>query len=388
MNCLERKECIGDRMDIALITPGRMPLPPAKCTSIEIYVYELAKQLAENNNVRLFTWGRPRGSIVRDGITVNKIYPVNSARIYLRSVLQDLTKKPPSIIQIDNRPYYAPPFRRNLSTPLVLNIHSTTFISPDIVQPDILKRCFESANAIVVCSKFLKNEIEGRFEQFSDKIHVIYSGADIGQFPSRYSMEGQQERNEMRQQLLVEDKTVFAYVGRFVPRKGITLLLQSFSKVAKQFPNTELWIIGGQPWNMGNPFHNKVRKLSEGLPVKFIPFVPHKVLYKYYLAADLLICPSQLSEGFPLVNIEAASCGLPALGSDNWGIKEGIAEGINGWRIKDYTNPDSWSRMLCIMASRPDVLQKTGIKARLWAEKNFTWKRVANDFESLYKSLL
>jgi spore coat protein SA len=388
MKVLEKMNSTFEPIDIALITPGRMPLPPAKCTSIEIYVYQLARQLAQNHQIRLFTWGRPKGSIVKEQINIHKLSPVPSSRSYLKWINDELMANSPSIIQIDNRPYYPLVLRKKLKNPIVLNIHSTTFISQEMIHPNTLRRSFEESDAIVVCSKYLKSEIDSRFEEFSEKVHVIYSGADIEQFPSRSSDEGQKIRTQMRQELSVEDKTIFIFAGRFVPRKGISLLMKSFSQVVKEFPKTELWVVGGSPWNSKNQFHNEVRKLSMGLPIRFISFVPHEILYKYYLAADALICPSQLSEGFPMVNIEAASCGLPAIGSDNWGIREGIVEGINGWRVKQYDSPDAWSDMLCKILGNQKILKATGNSARLWAEKNFTWERVAKDFEKLYRSLI
>jgi spore coat protein SA len=388
MNSHEIMYSTSNAMDIALVTPGIKPLPPAKCTSIEIYVYQLAKQLAQSNQVRLFALGRPKGTEIQDKIIINKLSPVPSVSSYLSWVTNDLLNSPTSIIQVDNRPSYPIILRQKIDRPIVLNIHSTTFTSSNAIHPDKLRKSLELSDAIVVCSKYLKSELESRFHEFKEKIHVIYSGADIEQFPSRTSSEGQAIREQVRHELSVSDKTVLLYVGRFVPRKGIALLIKAFSKVNKEFPKTELWIVGGQPSDKRKRFHNEVAELSQGLPIKFIPFVPHKVLYKYYLSADLLVCPSQLSEGFPLVNMEAASCGLPAIGSDNWGIREGIVEGVNGWRVNQYQSQDAWSNKLCTLLGKPNLLKSSGNSARIWAEENFTWKRVANDFQKLYRTLI
>ncbi|MHB8170044.1 MAG: glycosyltransferase [Thermincolia bacterium] len=92
-----------------------------------------------------------------------------------------------------------------------------------------------------------------------------------------------------------------------------------------KYPSLQLWIVGGKPQPKKNPFHQKILTLAKGLPIRFFPLLPHGKMHGFYLATDLFVCPSQLPEAFGMVNIEAASCGLPSVGSNAWGIRESIA---------------------------------------------------------------
>jgi len=49
-------------------------------------------------------------------------------------------------------------------------------------------------------------------------------------------------------------------------------------------------------------------------------------VYKYMELMDVLILPSR-NEGWQCVVLEAQACGVPVVGSDNWGISEVIEDG-------------------------------------------------------------
>lgn len=50
----------------------------------------------------------------------------------------------------------------------------------------------------------------------------------------------------------------------------------------------------------------------------------------YYAAFDVLVVPSTVAEGLPLVILEAASVGTPAFASRLGGIPEAVSDGVNG----------------------------------------------------------
>ena len=109
------------------------------------------------------------------------------------------------------------------------------------------------------------------------------------------------QRSAARVRLGIADEAaVCLFVGRFVEKKGLTLL----QEVLPLTPDIE-WIFAGHG-PLAPPGSTRVRVLDS---------LSHAQLAELYRAADLLVLPSQ-GEGFPLVIQEAFASGLPALVSD------------------------------------------------------------------------
>ena len=371
-------------MKIALITPGNKPLPPSPCSSIEIYLSHLAKELAERHWVSLYGKISPKQATNSGGL---RIKPIASGN-YLQQVIQDMKYNKPAVIQIDNRPAYVKTVRDNIKAPVILNIHSTIFLSKKRITPKVLKASFNSAHTAVVNSNYLGRYLVKRYKELNNKVYAIHPGVDLDRFPSRFSPLGQSIRELKRREMRVTNKTVLLYAGRLIPRKGLLLLLQVFAQLIIKYPSLQLWIVGGKPQPKKNPFHRKILALAKGLPIRFFPLLPHGKMHGFYLAADLFVCPSQLPEAFGMVNIEAASCGLPSVGSNAWGIRESIAHGTSGWLVKPYHSKAAWVKTIGKVLADPQLLVDTGKKARHWVYNSYSWKRVAGEFEALYHFIL
>jgi len=103
-----------------------------------------------------------------------------------------------------------------------------------------------------------------------------------------------------------DDRPRAVFVGRLIPTKGVPLLL------AAADPAVDLVFCGpGDPAILGP------------LPrpgVAYLPPRPQHELRRVYHAADLLVLPAEVREGFPLVVQEALACGLPVVLGDDPGF--------------------------------------------------------------------
>ncbi len=379
---------MNEKNTIALVSPGDDPLPPARCSSVDIYVYHLGCELGRKAPVRIFARGSSGRTVNRDGIGIEEIPVSGSGPAYLRHVLKRSLRQGYRTIQVENRPRYITPLRKQFPhTRIVLNMHSTNFLAPKLIRPSEVVKSFRAVDAIVANSRYVHRQLLRRFPQFAAKYHAIHPGVDLGLFPSKRSKRGRAIRQAMRTHNGAGDgKAILLLVGRFLPRKGISVLLRALRGVYSKRTDFELWVVGGRPTG-SSTFHKEVRNLSRGLPVRFFPFVSSRKIHRYYLASDLLLCPSQLPEAFGMVNVEAAASGLPALGSDAWGIRESIVTGVNGWRVRNYHSSQAWSEVITHLLSRRTEWQEMGAKARQLAVKRYSWKRVADEFDALYRSL-
>ncbi len=111
---------------------------------------------------------------------------------------------------------------------------------------------------------------------------------------------------------------VFLTVGRLVPVKNIGLQIRAFARIAKEFPNARLVIVGDGPERDNLPTHGCV--IFEGA---------QKDLRRFYKDADAFLFTSN-SEGWGVVVTEAAAYGLPIIMTDVGCAGEFIKNGENG----------------------------------------------------------
>ncbi|NDK38747.1 glycosyltransferase family 1 protein [Pseudoxanthomonas gei] len=103
---------------------------------------------------------------------------------------------------------------------------------------------------------------------------------------------------------------VFAAVGRLAPEKNLPALLDAFAAVAAIEPGARLLLAGDGPEMQ--PLQARTMKLGLQGRVLFLGNRPD--MERIYPLVDCLLLPS-LSEGMPLVALEAMSRGIPVIAS-------------------------------------------------------------------------
>jgi spore coat protein SA len=355
---------------------------------VEIYAKEIATALSRRHPTTLYAKSSQPNTRQTGKLTTRRLI-TQGGLPYARKVVRDLQTRAarPDLLHIENRIAFVPLLRAAYpKTPIVLNLHSNVLIASTPLPT--VNKSFAKLDALVVNSQYLKRSLVRRYPALpADKVHVIHPGLDVRRFPSRFSTQGQLLRRETRKRLGVpSDRRVLLFVGRFIQRKGITVLLDAFRQVRQKHRNTELWIIGGRPHGT-SAFHQAVRAKAKALPVRFLGFIPQNRLPSYYCAADLFVCPSQASEAFGLVNTEAAACGLPVIASKAWGIREAVADGVSGILVENYTSPVAFAAAINRLLSNPTRLDALGRSAHRYAVTNFSWERTARKFEKVYRKL-
>ena len=138
------------------------------------------------------------------------------------------------------------------------------------------------------------------------------------------------DRDAAKRRLGLADETVLLYVGQFIHRKGLDLLIPAFETLcaAQKDRKLRLLLVGGKP--------EQLQDLGIGrLPdrVRCVPFLTKQELSAYYAAADLFVLPTR-EDIWGLVVNEAMAFGLPVVTTDRCGAGlEMIEEGRNGFLI-------------------------------------------------------
>jgi len=164
---------------------------------------------------------------------------------------------------------------------------------------------------------------------------------------------------------------VVGYLGRLVPEKGVSLLMNALD--ATRSPWRALVVGGG-------PMESSVRAWAarHGDRVRFVPAVVHDDVPFHLNAMDALCAPSQTTprwrEQVGRMIIEAFACGVPVLGSDSGEIPFTIGDaGV----ILPERDEGAWVAALSALLDSAGRRRELSERGRHRALSEFAWSVVA-----------
>jgi phosphatidylinositol alpha-1,6-mannosyltransferase len=187
-------------------------------------------------------------------------------------------------------------------------------------------------------------------------------------------------RGEVRARLgLPPDAFVISSYSRLVPRKGFDTLLRASASLSRRYPNIHV-AIGGSGRD-----RERLEKLATKLeaPVTFLGRVPDDDLVDWLGSSDLMVmdCRSRWwgleQEGFGIVFLEAAACGVAQIAGRSGGSHEAVRDGETGLVVE---NSSSWRDLATAIESLLLDDQRRlalGQRARGNAVEHFDWRQLA-----------
>lgn len=121
--------------------------------------------------------------------------------------------------------------------------------------------------------------------------------------------------------------------------------------------------------------------------VRYFPHLDNKEdIALYYSASDILLFTS-IAENFPLVILEAMSCGLPVVSFDVGGVKEVVTHKENGY-ICTYKDTQSLIEgMEYVLSLGGDEIKKISESSSLKIKDHFSKTAMVNEYLKLYDEL-
>ncbi len=161
--------------------------------------------------------------------------------------------------------------------------------------------------------------------------HAVTTPATV--VPTGVDRRGFYDRSEVRLALgIPPEQKVLLYVGRLAHEKNLPTLFEMASLAFEQDSNLRLWLVGDGPFRADCV--EIVRRLGIGDRIKFVGFVPHDEVERYYTAADLFVFPS-VTETQGLVIQEAMGHGLPCVAISGGGASLSIDDGEDGLVVRN-----------------------------------------------------
>lgn len=229
----------------------------------------------------------------------------------------------------------------------------------------IIRQAVRRADAIIAVSQSTKRDIL-QFFPHAAPVHSVYSGVD----PAFFADSNGTPPPYHRDYLLA--------VGTQERRKNLPFLIDLFSRLAPDFPDLDLLLIG-QPENDTSRILETIRRCRLSHRVRWYGFVPESHLAAYYRHARALVHPAHY-EGFGFPILEAMASCLPVVASDRPSINE---IGRKFVCLASNEAQNDWEMQLQnLLQNKPphDLLQAAQAYAR-----RFDWRHTAQQVESLYE---
>jgi N-acetyl-alpha-D-glucosaminyl L-malate synthase BshA len=288
-----------------------------------------------------------------------KLRKINPDIIHVQSILIGI----PAVIS-----------KKILKIPYIVWLRGSDIYIPWTFKKSISKFVLKNANALIALTNDMKIEIE---KTCSRKISVIPNGINLGDFETL-----SREKSRSRLQIKDEEKVIL-YVGTLRPIKGVKYLIKSMKIITKYNARILLLLVGDGVEK--KKLENLVKELNLIKNIKFIGTILHERIPEYMQASDVFILPS-LSEGFPLVSLEAMASGLPIVATNVRGLPEIINNGENGFLVEPK-NPEQIAEMVLLLLTDDELRNKISRNNKEKA-KDYNWVSIVERLDELYQNYM
>ncbi|MBD1922333.1 glycosyltransferase family 4 protein [Microcoleus sp. FACHB-831] len=273
--------------------------------------------------------------------------------------------------------------KHTFKVPLIATIHATEFGRYNgIYNNDSTyisgkeKLLAYNAWRIIVCSQYMRREVERVLESPWDKIDVIYNGIRPEKKPRWQDFDAWNFRRRYAED---REKIVY-YVGRMSYEKGVSVLLNAAPKVIWEMGgNAKFVIIGG-----GNTNHLQQQAWNLGIWDKcyFTGFMSDDELNKFQTVANCAVFPS-LYEPFGIVALESFAARVPVVVSDTGGLPEVVQHTKTGV-VSSTNNSESLAWGILEVLKNPAYAQWLIDNAYQDLERRFSWPKLAQQTQAVY----
>lgn len=276
-----------------------------------------------------------------------------------------------------------------LDLPYGLVVHGSEVLGRLPLGGAVMGRVIAGSRHIVAAGNYPAAECRRLAGDRTPPITVIPPGVDVDRFrPLDHAT-----RHEVRAGFgLPEAGPLVVGVSRLVPRKGFDVLIDAAARLQSQgaAPGLTVAIAGG------GRDHDRLAKriAATGAPARLLGRVPDADLPALYAAADVfaMVCRGNRwfgieQEGFGIVYLEAAACGVPQIAGATGGTADAVEDGETGIVVANPQDPAAVAAALRRLLGDRDVRGRMGAASRARAEREFTYETLAARLDAVLESL-
>ncbi|HSC28358.1 MAG TPA: glycosyltransferase family 4 protein [Vicinamibacterales bacterium] len=179
-----------------------------------------------------------------------------------------------------------------------------------------------------------------------------------------------------------DDRPVVGFLGRFVPEKGLRVMLQALALLRR--PWRAMFVGGG-------PLERELREFSTAHPgrVRVITDAGHGAVPAHLNAMDVLCAPSQTTarwrEQFGRMLIEAMACGVPVVASRSGEVPHVVGDG--GMLVSE-SDTAAWTVALESLLADPALRRELAAGGLRRAREHYAWPVIARAHLDFFEELL
>lgn len=330
------------KTNIALISPGTLPIPPVKGGATETLIGQFIdeNEIHKDFNIVVYSIYNKESFRLSKGYNHTKFIFIKSNKLrfkftrlvkfffrnylkfnisnhYISIVTKDLIKKDIDVVLIENKPEFVLEIKRHSHLKVVQHIHNDYMSINNNKNNEIL----DLSDSVLFVSNAIKNNVEWHLKY--DDFSVVHNGVDIEKFDLKFH-DIEKIQNFRKKLGISESDIVITYIGRLNQQKGILELIESVKLIKAS--GFKLLVVGSSWYskNTENKFTEILKKKSKELREKiiFTGYMDHSDIPQVYLCSDIIVVPSQQVEAAGLVVIEARASGKPVIASNSGGIPE------------------------------------------------------------------
>jgi glycosyltransferase involved in cell wall biosynthesis len=185
------------------------------------------------------------------------------------------------------------------------------------VRKKIERRVARGAVKVIVPSAYLK-KIVLLWGVPEENITVIYNGFNAPVIS--------ESKEALRKKLGISGYSIIS-VGRLVPWKGFSVLIDAMPEIIQEIPFAHLFIVGDGPEKI--ILKNKIKELHLDGSVTLLDKKPQQELFEYIKASDAFILNTAY-EGFSHQLLEVMALGAPIITTPEGGNSEIVTDRDNG----------------------------------------------------------
>ena len=229
----------------------------------------------------------------------------------------------------------------------------------------ILEPIVEKLNARIAVSELARSTLKDHFD--TDAV-VIPNGIDGHRYASA-TINSEYSNGH-----------TVGFIGRIEePRKGLQVLIDSLSIVARFIPDVQFLVAG--PGD-SNEFTKKLNPQLKSR-IKFLGLLSNEEKERFLKSIQIYVAPNTGSESFGIILTEALSAGTAVVASDIPAFKAVLENGEAGELFKNEDSADL-AKVLVALLRDDDKRKRLGENGRLSAQK-YDWQVVAEQIENVYE---
>jgi glycosyltransferase involved in cell wall biosynthesis len=229
---------------------------------------------------------------------------------------------------------------------------------------------YRMADAVIALTTSEKETLIGLGVR-KERIHVTGMGPTLAPQPDAVGF---------RHTLGLESEPIVLFVGTHNAYKGLQALLQAARRVWTSFPSTRFAFIGP-------PTAYSRRLFARQTDPRLIQLgaVDLQTKTSALAACDLLCVPST-QESFGAVYTEAWMMGKPVIAGDIPATRQVVSDGIDGYLVRP--DPSELADRISSLLADASQRQRMGQAGRAKVQANYTWERLSERTEQVYRHAL